>query len=650
MKSRFDKKIYWLLDCSGSMYGERINHTEEMVRTVIRSTLNDDETTCHTIIDFSNDAYVNQPIYSKKILERFKFPAIGGLTALDKALGCLYEQLVSSQDNSDVYVILITDGMPTAPIDLESSRLWLVDTYCKAQKCTITIDNGPDETLLNSVFGENNIKCGISEVSDYYKITKVLLNWITGSTPLEVSSGMDVSTFEWANDIVEAYSGNNPYVFVSYAHADKDSVLPIISHMIHSGYRIWYDDGIDPGSEWDDNIARHVQDCSLFIAFVSKNYLDSDNCKDELNYARDLKKERLLVYLEDVELPAGMAMRLNRLQALYWNSYKDKRVFYDKLFLANPFELCRKGSHEKRPKPSSSISTNESEIGFDSNSVIACIDEPKKWLQEISDTAVALGIDIESNQLISVDLCHTRSIAIYGKKKFGKSNLLSLIVEGAKQIPDVRFVCLDDGRNELVQNDSISNLVRTVPNSVEILYTEQDFIDYLEAKGYYKCDQSLDSPYHSIADNNMDDASLLVKEDKSPLNTSFTVFIIQSRLFYEHFNLRKTSFMQKIAPYIIDESYGNKLFVFSDVQHMMDIEMRSIFNHFIDHAFLLDDITRFVSGKGDRSIFGHLDIKELKDKYGTNTTKLGEGFYYDVEADEVIKVRFYKHTTLQLFE
>ena len=43
--------------------------------------------------------------------------------------------------------------------------------------------------------------------------------------------------------------------------------------------------------------------------------MKSDNCKDELNFARDLQKERLLVYLENVKLPLGMAMRLNRLQA-----------------------------------------------------------------------------------------------------------------------------------------------------------------------------------------------------------------------------------------------------------------------------------------------------------------------------------------------
>lgn len=130
------------------------------------------------------------------------------------------------------------------------------------------------------------------------------------------------------------YQGEQRYIFVSYAHKDSDLVWPIIRRMQQDGCRIWYDEGIDPGTEWDQNIASHVEGCGYFIAFLSPNYLDSENCKDELNYARDLGKDRLLVYLEDVTLPGGMAMRLNRLQAVFWNRYENKDEFYAKLYAA----------------------------------------------------------------------------------------------------------------------------------------------------------------------------------------------------------------------------------------------------------------------------------------------------------------------------
>ena len=140
-----------------------------------------------------------------------------------------------------------------------------------------------------------------------------------------------------------AYRGEEGYIFVSYAHRDSDRVWPIIEQMQRDGFRIWYDDGIDPGTEWDENIAAHVAECGYFIAFLSKNYLASNNCKDELNFARDQEKPQLLIYLEDVELPRGMAMRIGRNQAIFENRYTDKQDFYSKLYEAQEISGFRQG-------------------------------------------------------------------------------------------------------------------------------------------------------------------------------------------------------------------------------------------------------------------------------------------------------------------
>lgn len=134
---------------------------------------------------------------------------------------------------------------------------------------------------------------------------------------------------------------NKPYIFISYAHRDGDRAYEIINGLENAGYNVWYDGGIDPGTEWDQNIANHVKGCVYFIAFVSEAYIGSENCKDELNYARDLDKDRLLVYLEDVQLPDGMAMRMNRIQAIFWNKYSDVNEAYNKLFSAQGIERAK---------------------------------------------------------------------------------------------------------------------------------------------------------------------------------------------------------------------------------------------------------------------------------------------------------------------
>lgn len=141
-----------------------------------------------------------------------------------------------------------------------------------------------------------------------------------------------------ANDKIRAYSGNKPYIFISYAHRNSAAVYPIIQRMAADGFRIWYDEGIDPGTEWDENIASHVEGCGYFLAFISPQYIESENCKDELNYARDENKERVLIYLEQTQLPKGMSMRLNRLQAIHKYVYSDENEFFSKLYSSNGIE------------------------------------------------------------------------------------------------------------------------------------------------------------------------------------------------------------------------------------------------------------------------------------------------------------------------
>lgn len=139
----------------------------------------------------------------------------------------------------------------------------------------------------------------------------------------------------------KAYEGRKRYVFLSYAHRNIKAVLGIIQNLQKNGYRVWYDEGITPGSEWDENIASHIEKCSCFIALMSGDYMRSSNCKDELNFARDQDKPILLVYLEDTQLPGGMRMRLDRKQAIYKFRYRSEEEFYKKLFEAEEISACR---------------------------------------------------------------------------------------------------------------------------------------------------------------------------------------------------------------------------------------------------------------------------------------------------------------------
>jgi hypothetical protein len=61
----------------------------------------------------------------------------------------------------------------------------------------------------------------------------------------------------------ETYTLGKPYAFVSYAHAEL--VFREIRKLHEAGYRIWYDEGIEPGNDWSEHIAKAVIDCSLCL-------------------------------------------------------------------------------------------------------------------------------------------------------------------------------------------------------------------------------------------------------------------------------------------------------------------------------------------------------------------------------------------------
>ena len=112
------------------------------------------------------------------------------------------------------------------------------------------------------------------------------------------------------------YEGKENYIFVSYSHMDMDKVMPIIRQWTEDGYRVWYDDGISPGTEWPEVIAQHLNDCELFVSFLSNSYMDSFNCRREIDFAVRKRKSFLAVFLEETELSLGVEMQISTVQSV----------------------------------------------------------------------------------------------------------------------------------------------------------------------------------------------------------------------------------------------------------------------------------------------------------------------------------------------
>ena len=269
---------------------------------------------------------------------------------------------------------------------------------------------------------------------------------------------------------------------------------------------------------------------------------------------------------------------------------------------------------------------------------------------------VSVGLDYVDFCPVTVDLARTHTIAIYGKKEFGKTNLLRILLDGlTEQKQDLRMVFFDDGRNQLkefydkysserecilINGFKKENLVMkdgTVAENRKLSPVQQFYLylnrNYIEMDkrflaGIYGVSDALKKEYENIPDCDAE-------------ATPFTVFVIQSKQVYLNTPECKR-FINSILPQLtaVAEERGF-LFIFSDVQKISDAEQNSFFNNNVSAAFLLDNIAEFAGERGQKTIFGSMDVKTLKEDYAK--CELGDGYSYDIEADKLVKLKFIKY-------
>ncbi len=184
------------------------------------------------------------------------------------------------------------------------------------------------------------------------------------------------------------YDGEEPFIFISYAHQDREMVFPILSHLDGQGFRIWYDEGVDPGTEWPEEIAAHLLACTVFMLFTTPDSMRSSNVRREINMAVKHEKRLLNVMLMKTELTAGMDMQLSLIQYLTY-SQEDESGFFERLTRV----LAKLGRETRAVSDSArSRDTSEHEVPPEEHSPPAEIlpaTHGKDGLEQVADKANA---------------------------------------------------------------------------------------------------------------------------------------------------------------------------------------------------------------------------------------------------------------------
>ena len=96
----------------------------------------------------------------------------------------------------------------------------------------------------------------------------------------------------------------NPDVFLSYCHADKARIEPLVQRIRDAGLAVWWDGDLGIGSAFRDVISKMLAAASAVVVIWSRASLESDFVKDEADQAK--KSGRLLgTRIDDVDPPLG---------------------------------------------------------------------------------------------------------------------------------------------------------------------------------------------------------------------------------------------------------------------------------------------------------------------------------------------------------
>lgn len=137
-----------------------------------------------------------------------------------------------------------------------------------------------------------------------------------------------------------SYEGDQPYVFLSYSHADEAIVFPIVEKLTELGLRIWFDHGLHAGDEWPEVIADHLDKSSVLLFMLSRSSADSLNCRRELSIAQEWKKPLATIKMEDFYLSKGLQLQLSINQFLSFYDFPSVDAFCQTFIQEPVFANC----------------------------------------------------------------------------------------------------------------------------------------------------------------------------------------------------------------------------------------------------------------------------------------------------------------------
>ena len=95
-----------------------------------------------------------------------------------------------------------------------------------------------------------------------------------------------------------------PYVFLSYASADRERALHVADLLEGEGIRVWLDrQSIEGGASWSEQIVQSIRGCAALVLLATPQSLTSRNVRQEIQLAWEYDRPVLPLLLEPISYP-----------------------------------------------------------------------------------------------------------------------------------------------------------------------------------------------------------------------------------------------------------------------------------------------------------------------------------------------------------
>ena len=117
-------------------------------------------------------------------------------------------------------------------------------------------------------------------------------------------------------------------IFISYARADRDRVLPLAERLREAGVTYWLDEGnIQGATLWGKEIVEAIRNAKVLVLFATEASFESKNVAKEVAIASEWEKPILPVYLERVQVPDTLHYQLAGIQHVESFAEQEEEAF-----------------------------------------------------------------------------------------------------------------------------------------------------------------------------------------------------------------------------------------------------------------------------------------------------------------------------------